>query len=184
MTKSPRSRSASHQHHLAAADQFEALQIGRARNCAEGLGRGATLTEAAARGPRRRLLDRWRADVARLLKALQGLQAQAAAVPERQDLRLTPGGARRLVSCIDRGCSNRRHRPSSSSHQRGDRGNAISQRLRTRPASPPAWSWPSSPSPKRSSNCKPKDGSNEGRGRMVVLCYMHAACASVVSMDG
>src|ERR1700690_2452635 len=44
--------------------------------------------------------------VANLLKALQGLQAQAAAVPERKTYGLTPRELE-VVSCIVEGCSNR-----------------------------------------------------------------------------
>jgi two-component system nitrate/nitrite response regulator NarL len=44
--------------------------------------------------------------VANLLKALQGLQAQAAAVPERKTYGLTPRELE-VVTCIVEGCSNR-----------------------------------------------------------------------------
>jgi len=92
MTKSPRVKNCpSHQHHLAAADH-RALQIG-ARGIILKDSVAGDLTEAL-----RAVLggDYWIGGerVANLLKALQGLQAQAAAVPEHKTYGLTHANSR------------------------------------------------------------------------------------------
>jgi two-component system, NarL family, nitrate/nitrite response regulator NarL len=104
MTKSPRVKIVLLTSTISQQQIIEALQIG-ARGIVLKDSVAGDLTEAL-----RAVLggDYWIGGerVANLLKALQGLQAQAAAVPERKTYGLTPRELE-VVSCIVEGCSNR-----------------------------------------------------------------------------
>jgi two-component system, NarL family, nitrate/nitrite response regulator NarL len=104
MTKSPRVKIVLLTGTISTQQVIEALQIGA---------RGIVLKESVAGdlGQALRAVlsgDYWIGGerVANLLKALQGLQAQAAAVPERKTYGLTPRELE-VVTCIVEGCSNR-----------------------------------------------------------------------------
>src|SRR5665213_3583224 len=104
MTKSPRVKIVLLTSTISTQQVIEALQIGA---------RGIVLKESVAGdlGQALRAVlggDYWIGGerVANLLKALQELQAKAAAVPERQTYGLTPRELE-VVTCIVEGCSNR-----------------------------------------------------------------------------
>jgi two-component system nitrate/nitrite response regulator NarL len=104
MTKSPRVKIVLLTGEISTLQVIEALQIGA---------RGIVLKESFADDLKEALRavlsgDYWIGGerVANLLKALQGLQAQAAAVPERKTYGLTPRELE-VVTCIVEGCSNR-----------------------------------------------------------------------------
>jgi DNA-binding NarL/FixJ family response regulator len=104
MTKSPRVKIVLLTSTISTQQVIEALQIGA---------RGILLKEAVVGDLAQALRavlsgDYWIGGerVANLLKALQGLQAQAAAVPERKTYGLTPRELE-VVTCIVEGCSNR-----------------------------------------------------------------------------
>jgi two-component system nitrate/nitrite response regulator NarL len=104
MTKSPRVKIVLLTGEISTQQVIEALQIGA---------RGIVLKESFADDLKQALRavlsgDYWIGGerVANLLKALQGLQAQAAAVPERKTYGLTPRELE-VVTCIVEGCSNR-----------------------------------------------------------------------------
>jgi two-component system nitrate/nitrite response regulator NarL len=104
MTKSPRVKIVLLTGTISTQQVIEALQIGA---------RGIVLKESFADDLKQALRavlsgDYWIGGerVANLLKALQGLQAQAAAVPERKTYGLTPRELE-VVTCIVEGCSNR-----------------------------------------------------------------------------
>ena len=104
MTKSPRVKIVLLTSTISQQQIIEALQIG-ARGIVLKDSVAGDLTEAL-----RAVLggDYWIGGerVANLLKALQGLQAQAAALPERKTYGLTPRELE-VVTCIVEGCSNR-----------------------------------------------------------------------------
>ena len=104
MTKSPRVKIVLLTSTISQQQIIEALQIGA---------RGIVLKDSVAGDLTQALRavlggDYWIGGerVANLLKALQGLQAQAAAVPERKTYGLTPRELE-VVTCIVEGCSNR-----------------------------------------------------------------------------
>jgi two-component system nitrate/nitrite response regulator NarL len=104
MTKSPRVKIVLLTAEISTQQVIEALQIGA---------RGIVLKQSFAGDLVQALRavlsgDYWIGGerVANLLKALQGLQAQAAAVPERKTYGLTPRELE-VVTCIVEGCSNR-----------------------------------------------------------------------------
>jgi two-component system nitrate/nitrite response regulator NarL len=104
MTKSPRVKIVLLTSTISTQQVIEALQIGA---------RGIVLKDSVVGdlGQALRAVlsgDYWIGGerVANLLKALQGLQAQAAAVPERKTYGLTPRELE-VVTCIVEGCSNR-----------------------------------------------------------------------------
>jgi two-component system nitrate/nitrite response regulator NarL len=104
MTKSPRVKIVLLTGEISTQQVIEALQIGA---------RGIVLKQSFADDLKQALRavlsgDYWIGGerVANLLKALQGLQAQAAAVPERKTYGLTPRELE-VVTCIVEGCSNR-----------------------------------------------------------------------------
>ena len=104
MTKSPRVKIVLLTSTISVQQVIEALQIGA---------RGIVLKDAVAGDLTHALRavlggDYWIGGerVANLLKALQQLQAQAAAVPERKTYGLTPRELE-VVTCIVEGCSNR-----------------------------------------------------------------------------
>src|SRR5580698_10123489 len=104
MTKSPRVKIVLLTSTISTQQVIEALQIGA---------RGIVLKDAVVGDLAQALRavlggDYWIGGerVANLLKALQGLQAQAAAVPERKTYGLTPRELE-VVTCIVEGCSNR-----------------------------------------------------------------------------
>ena len=104
MTKSPRVKIVLLTSTISTQQVIEALQIGA---------RGIVLKDSVVGDLAQALRavlggDYWIGGerVANLLKALQGLQAQAAAVPERKTYGLTPRELE-VVTCIVEGCSNR-----------------------------------------------------------------------------
>ena len=109
---------------------------------------------------------------------MQGLQAQAAAVPERKTYGLTPRQLE-VVSCIVEGCSNRdiaKQFTISEETVKRHLSNVfdktgVSTRLELALFAIAHKLVE-----------KPKQEAQRPR-RMVVLCYMHAACASV-DIDG
>jgi len=104
MTKSPRVKIVLLTSTISTQQVIEALQIG-----ARGIVLKDSVVADLAQALRAVLSgDYWIGGerVANLLKALQGLQAQAAAVPERKTYGLTPRELE-VVSCIVEGCSNR-----------------------------------------------------------------------------
>jgi two-component system nitrate/nitrite response regulator NarL len=104
MTKSPRVKIVLLTSTISTQQVIEALQIG-----ARGIVLKDSVVGDLAQALRAVLSgDYWIGGerVANLLKALQGLQAQAAAVPERKTYGLTPRELE-VVTCIVEGCSNR-----------------------------------------------------------------------------